>query len=183
MNANKHRSCSIHCQMPTHHSTHDTNCIWVQITIQRSSPSDTRYIDCDTEQKEEEGYNRHELQSSYHCMSSCACGTNEKYTFTSKKSLFLLHTMVFNEDDVLQVCEITGCDISLAKQYMEIANGDVNVAISLLLDNAAMPPRAAPDPMDIEDVSSDDTESSESEPERVHRVYDSQGECKCFSLE
>lgn len=76
MNANKHRSCSIHCQMPTHHSTHDTNCIWVQITIQRSSPSDTRYIDCDTEQKEEEGYNRHELQSSYHCMSSCACGTN-----------------------------------------------------------------------------------------------------------
>lgn len=116
-------------------------------------------------------------------MSSCACGTNEKKTFTSKKSFFLLHTMVFNEDDVLQVCEITGCDISLAEQYMEIANGDVNVAISLLLDNAAMPPRAAPDPMDIEDVSSDDTESSESEPERVHRVYDSQGECKRFSLE
>lgn len=116
-------------------------------------------------------------------MSSYACGTNEKYTFTSKKSLFLLHTMVFNEDDVLQVCEITGCDISLAEQYMEIANGDVNVAISLLLDNAAMPPRAAPDPMDIEDVSSDDTESSESEPERIHRVYDSQGEYKRFSLE
>ena len=88
MNANKHRSCSIHCQMPTHHSTHDTNCIWVQITIQRSSPSDTRYIDCDTEQKEEEGYNRHELQSSYHCMSSCACGTNEKIYFHFQEVIF-----------------------------------------------------------------------------------------------
>lgn len=88
MNANKHRSCSIHCQMPTHHSTHDTNCIWVQITIQRSSPSDTRYIDCDTEQKEEEGYNRHELQSSYHCMSSCACGTNEKKNFHFQEVIF-----------------------------------------------------------------------------------------------
>ena len=116
-------------------------------------------------------------------MSSCVCNENEREAFTFKKSLFLLHIMVFNEDDVLQVCEITGCDVSLAEQYMEIANGDVNVAISLLLDNGAMPPRADPNPVDIEDVPSDDTESSESETERIHRVYDSQGEYNQFSLE
>ena len=91
--------------------------------------------------------------------------------------------MSFNEDDILQVCEITGCDVQQAEQYMEIANGDVNVAISLLLDNGPAQPRTVPDSMDVEEVSTDDTDPSEPEIERIHRVYDSQGMCRPFPLE
>lgn len=111
-------------------------------------------------------------------MSFCKCGESKGKAFTFRYSIFLLSSMPFNEDDILQVCEITGCDVQQAEQYMEIANGDVNVAISLLLDNGPSLPRAVPDVMDIEEVSSDDT--SEPETERIHRVYDSQGVCRSF---
>ena len=83
--------------------------------------------------------------------------------------------MPYSEDAILQICEITGCDVQQAEQYMVIANGDVNVAISLLLDNGPMAPTMVPDPMDVEDIASEDTDSSEPETERIHRVYDSQG--------
>ena len=91
--------------------------------------------------------------------------------------------MPINEDDILQVCEITGCDVQQAEQYLEIANGDVTMAVSLLLDDGPVQHREVPNEMDEEDLSADDSDTVENDMDRIRRVYDSQGAISRFSSE
>ena len=80
-----------------------------------------------------------------------------------------------SEELILRFCEIVGCDPEQAAMYMDMSGGNLDLAVSLYLDNSA-PENGHSD--SVQDISNEVEELTDSDVEEtgdIRRVYDSQG--------
>lgn len=82
---------------------------------------------------------------------------------------------MYDPDTIANFCGITGCTTDIANAYLEMAQGNLDLAISLYFDNGSGVMNNQNNNSDNEMNEEEDSDCEEVEAGDINRILDSQG--------